>query len=483
MKKELFLLFLNLCFISGIHAQCDKFSEAEALHLTQIAKENFKRIPELKKWLTENNHTENYSTVATHVLFSWPMRVNSNYDDIPEYYNVSNYMDINRDDPNAGEKDWYCKYGSSALNYRYHEGNDYSVYPFNWRMMNNRNAYAAAGAAGIVLAVRDSIDNDHNCIRDENENNSPNYVAILHSDSSITRYLHLKTGSALVSVGQFVEEGQRLGNIGSSGHSSNPHLHFDLQYFRISDNSYNFVEPFYKSSDASCNPFTSDTWWRNQKTFLTPKMIRVMTHSGTPVLQGDINSTYNPEFCPEFEDAKPKNQFAPGELLVVGVALGHVNYRDSVHLSFYYPDGTLWLSTGKPVPDTRDGSPVNFRKKIYITHSTAILSSAPSGTYKIVANFTYRPFYAADPYNPQTTPVTTTTTHFFTIGCDADKTLSGYSYGTAGFIVSNSINSTQIIDGGKTIYQSANYIKLNPGFTATAGVTFKARIRSCNYCD
>jgi len=53
------------------------------------------------------------------------------------------------------------------------------------------------------------------------------YVDILHAGSIITRYCHLSE-RPFVAVGQYVAPGEVIGLSGSSGHSSGPHLHFEV---------------------------------------------------------------------------------------------------------------------------------------------------------------------------------------------------------------------------------------------------------------
>lgn len=54
-----------------------------------------------------------------------------------------------------------------------------------------------------------------------------NLVTVRHADGFETRYAHL---SAIgVAVGDRVQPGQPLGNVGSTGRSDGPHLHFELR--------------------------------------------------------------------------------------------------------------------------------------------------------------------------------------------------------------------------------------------------------------
>jgi murein DD-endopeptidase MepM/ murein hydrolase activator NlpD len=53
-----------------------------------------------------------------------------------------------------------------------------------------------------------------------------NMVAIEHPDGTITRYAH--ASQLLVKVGDYVESGQTVALVGSTGHSTGPHLHFEV---------------------------------------------------------------------------------------------------------------------------------------------------------------------------------------------------------------------------------------------------------------
>ena len=58
-----------------------------------------------------------------------------------------------------------------------------------------------------------------------------NVVIIKHNNIPgifATRYDHLKKNSILVRPGDHIVKGQKIGEVGSAGHSSNPHLHFEV---------------------------------------------------------------------------------------------------------------------------------------------------------------------------------------------------------------------------------------------------------------
>ncbi|MBT7483240.1 M23 family metallopeptidase, partial [Candidatus Peregrinibacteria bacterium] len=56
-----------------------------------------------------------------------------------------------------------------------------------------------------------------------------NHVFIDHENGWKTIYLHFESPSHL-KVGDTVEAGELVGKIGSTGRSTAPHLHFEMQY-------------------------------------------------------------------------------------------------------------------------------------------------------------------------------------------------------------------------------------------------------------
>lgn len=57
--------------------------------------------------------------------------------------------------------------------------------------------------------------------------NYGNTIDITHADGSMTRYAHQPYGGLAVTCGQWVEQGQHIGHVGSTGWSTGPHLHFE----------------------------------------------------------------------------------------------------------------------------------------------------------------------------------------------------------------------------------------------------------------
>ena len=54
-----------------------------------------------------------------------------------------------------------------------------------------------------------------------------NWIVINHGDGFVTKYMHLS--SINVNEGDEVRKGQKIGGVGSTGNSTGPHLHFQVE--------------------------------------------------------------------------------------------------------------------------------------------------------------------------------------------------------------------------------------------------------------
>ena len=110
----------------------------------------------------------------------------------------------------------------------YHNGlyghYNYDLYLCNHNDSTGTPIYAVAG--GLVIEVVDAHA-DHPPGTKVNLNAKANYIKIQHQDY-ISFYVHNKQNSSLVKVGQKVKPGQQIAQIGNSGVSTGPHLHFQI---------------------------------------------------------------------------------------------------------------------------------------------------------------------------------------------------------------------------------------------------------------
>ncbi|WP_455769114.1 M23 family metallopeptidase [Micromonospora chersina] len=91
------------------------------------------------------------------------------------------------------------------------------------------HAVAAGTALRVVCDAQRSDGSPYSCDADGDPVGVRGcgwFIEIAHHDGSVTRYCHLLQRPS-VTVGQAVSAGQVIGVVGSSGHSSGPHLHLE----------------------------------------------------------------------------------------------------------------------------------------------------------------------------------------------------------------------------------------------------------------
>lgn len=138
----------------------------------------------------------------------------------PEFY-IPYYVDL---DPGSQIQDWQC----GRNTFEKHPGHDAYIRSFTEQAIG---APVFAPLPGIVEEVHDGEPDQNVNGTDGGEDATlSNYVKIRHGDYHTTSYLHLKKGSVTVRPGQFVTSGTQIAQIGSSGRSSGPHLHFETLY-------------------------------------------------------------------------------------------------------------------------------------------------------------------------------------------------------------------------------------------------------------
>ena len=130
--------------------------------------------------------------------------------------------------PGGGAIDYHC----GEKTYAGHQGTDLALLDFAHM---DEGVFVQAAAAGTVTTVHDGA-YDRNT--EWGTRGFGNYVALDHGDGFETLYAHLKRDSIPVRVGDTVGVGDVLGEVGSSGWSDHPHLHFEV---RQGDR---FIDPF-----------------------------------------------------------------------------------------------------------------------------------------------------------------------------------------------------------------------------------------------
>ncbi len=105
-----------------------------------------------------------------------------------------------------------------------HQGTDFVIRGFT--QMDTGVAVLACADGEIITVIDSLFDRETGGII---ALGLGNYVGIYHSTTdTYSYYAHLKKNSVPVQVGDLVTAGQIIGEIGSSGNSTDPHLHYEL---------------------------------------------------------------------------------------------------------------------------------------------------------------------------------------------------------------------------------------------------------------
>ncbi len=135
--------------------------------------------------------------------------------------------------------DWAC----GDIRYSGHQGSDFGG--GSWSGMEAGRDIVAA-AVGVVSETNDGEFDECTSGTCDGGGGYGNFVRIRHPDGKETLYGHLKKHSVAVGVGDHVSCGDHLGQMGSSGYSTGPHLHFAVKGL-----SGSYEDPFYGDCSAA----------------------------------------------------------------------------------------------------------------------------------------------------------------------------------------------------------------------------------------
>ncbi|HET7233088.1 MAG TPA: M23 family metallopeptidase [Longimicrobium sp.] len=100
----------------------------------------------------------------------------------------------------------------------------------------------APGAGTVVTAVDSLADNAPG--RMDPAHPAGNHVIIDHGNGEFSLLAHLRRGTVAVAAGQRVATGDKLGECGNSGNTSEPHLHYHLQNTAVFGRGEGLPAPF-----------------------------------------------------------------------------------------------------------------------------------------------------------------------------------------------------------------------------------------------
>ena len=175
---------------------------------------------------------------------------------------IQNFYDH---DSSPGWRDYAC----GTLSYNGHTGTDFRVPDL---VAMNAGVNVLAAAAGTVIAIREGEPDisvrqrGRSALRGKDAGNA---VRISHTDGWETQYSHLKRGSITVRVGQSVEAGMVLGQVGLSGNTEFPHVDFTIRHLGRA------VDPF-APEQQDCGISEKSLW--------KPDLAKVLSYRSTGLL-------------------------------------------------------------------------------------------------------------------------------------------------------------------------------------------------------
>lgn len=250
---------------------------------------------------------------------------------------VQNYVDI---DPGQAVLAADC----GQVSYNGHKGTDF-------RVLNTRVAAdVLAAAPGTVRALRNDMADrlvrtkeDRQAVQNRECGNG---VVVSHGDGWETQYCHLRKGTVTVSVGDRIERGQPIGQVGYSGLAAFPHVHLTLRH------NGETVDPFLgtvsetrrraqacKEGAETGVPMATSLW-------LDPAL-ELLDHANGTLIETGLAG--GPVGTLELETASAPPASARAPALVFFARLINLKKGDRVVLKLTGPNGLIAQSDGQPL--------------------------------------------------------------------------------------------------------------------------------------
>lgn len=229
----------------------------------------------------------------------WPLRGRQGRDWV-----INNYVDV---DPGTGSvRDYTGASGGVAKTYDGHTGVDIDIPSF--RQMDLGAPVLAAADGTVVEVSDDQPDRNTRCT------GTWNFVRVRHASGYVLTYGHLEKGSAAVKVGARVRAGAIIASVGSSGCSTQPHLHITVK----------------DCNGAVVSPFGRELWKVPHdyapELSVMDVMIRAGGHEGAATLK---------------QPAPNPTRVSTGELVGFGVTAAGGSAGDTVGIKAVEPDGSV----------------------------------------------------------------------------------------------------------------------------------------------
>ncbi|MBT8387671.1 MAG: peptidoglycan DD-metalloendopeptidase family protein, partial [Ignavibacteria bacterium] len=271
----------------------------------------------------QNRITKGSSINTKYPMFSWPMEK-----PLHDGLILVNYVD---DDNSSAIVD----YNGLPHSYDGHNGTDFTLYSFRAMDEGIKNIAAADGIVTETFYSR----GDRNYEPPYPDNG--NYVIIEHADGTFGWYWHFRKNSITVEPGEQVQKGQMLGYAGSSGFSSDAHLHFEVGEY-ISSN-------WVKRDPWNGSFNTLPSLWENQEPYVGLENLRVYDAGTTTAaaVGGDVTNIPAYYFKEGFRQPAVIGAVEPS---LVTWLLVQGQQGDLLNIEILRPNGTIWGNVNYSLP-------------------------------------------------------------------------------------------------------------------------------------
>jgi hypothetical protein len=245
-------------------------------------------------------------------------------------YIIVNYPDWHFDDGPVLLEDGYLRdHKCGSKTYDGHQGTDFVIRGFT--QMDSSVKVLAIEDGEIIHVTEDLYDRETDGIV---EYGLGNYVGIYHPGSNTySYYAHLKTSSVIVEMGDFVSAGQIIAEVGSSGNSTDPHLHFELW------NPGLLTDPTIDPWGTPCD--SGSTLWESPPIYDTTYAVWECGFVNYDSVENFIPSTWYPlkERLDLKTDFTSDDPFFTFWALQYGLKMG-----DETKIEWYEPNGDLYFA-------------------------------------------------------------------------------------------------------------------------------------------
>ncbi len=257
-------------------------------------------------------------------------------------WTIVNYVDVDRN--TTGVKD----YLGGPWAYDGHDALDITLANFR---KQDQGVPIYAAAPGTVLEVNDG-DFDRNT--PDASQPGANYVIIDHGGGWVGYYWHARLNSVAVAAGQTVARGQTIAMVGSSGFSSDSHLHVGFYYKDALVETYAAPNAYWTSPYAYSGDLRS-------------------------VIDADMIEASATITGPEFRERPPVQRvFKRGERARTWAHISGLQPGEVVRFRYIGPDNGVYL-------DASYGTSDIYRYGWY-TGSTVLPANAPLGQYRALVD-------------------------------------------------------------------------------------------------